>query len=53
MSSTGMLKMALREVRGFTALPSPEFWNMTTPRMPPSQAPEAMATASPSLAAAT
>ena len=43
----------LSEVRGFTALPSPEFWHMTTVFRPASQAPDAMATASPSLVAPT
>ena len=43
----------LSEVRGFTALPSPEFWHMTTVFRPASQAPAAMATASPSLVAPT
>ena len=41
------------DVNGLTALPNPEFWNITTAPRPASQAPEAMATASPSLAAGT
>jgi hypothetical protein len=50
-TSTGTLKIMLREVSGLTVLPKPEFWNITTARLPPRSAPEAMATASPSLAA--
>ena len=30
MSSTGMRKVQVSEVSGFTALPSPEFWNIAT-----------------------
>ena len=43
----------LSDVSGLTALPSPEFWHITTVRRPASQPPAAMATASPSLAAPT
>src|SRR5262249_62326800 len=53
MTSTGILNGAVREVSGLTALPSPEFWNRTAAGRPPSSAPQATATASPSLAAAT
>jgi len=52
-SSVGMRKGALSEVSGLTALPRPEFWHMTTVFRPASQAPAAIATASPSLAAPT
>ena len=53
MKRVGMRNGAFREVSGLTALPSPEFWHITTVRRPASQAPEAIATASPSLAAPT
>ncbi len=53
MSSVGIRKGKLSEVSGLTALPRPEFWHITTVRRPASQAPAAMATASPSLAAPT
>jgi len=53
MSSAGMRNGKLSEVSGFTALPSPEFWHITALRRPASQAPAAMPTASPSLAAPT
>jgi hypothetical protein len=52
-SSTGMRKVQVSDVSGLTALPSPEFWNIATARRPASEAPAAMATASPSLAAGT
>ena len=39
------------EVNGFTALPNPEFWNITTGKPPPRYTPAAMPTASPSLTA--
>ncbi len=52
-SSVGMRKGVLSEVSGLTALPRPEFWHMTTVFRPASQAPAAIATASPSLAAPT
>ena len=45
--------MALSDVSGLTALPRPEFWNITTLGIAPSSAPLAMATASPSFAAGT
>ena len=45
------MKIALSEVRGETALPSPEFCIIAIARLPPSWAPLAMATASPSFAA--
>ena len=48
-----MRKGELSEVSGLTALPRPEFWHITTVRRPASQAPAAIATASPSLAAPT
>ncbi len=44
---------AFSEVSGLTALPSPEFWHITAVPRPASQAPAAIATASPSLAAPT
>ena len=50
---TGRRKVQVSEVSGLTALPSPEFWNMATAPRPPSVAPAAIATASPSLAAPT
>jgi len=53
MKSVGIRKGAFSDVSGLTAFPSPEFWHMTTVCRPPSQAPAAMATASPSLAAPT
>ena len=53
MSSAGMRNGKLSEVSGFTALPSPEFWNITTLWRPGSQEPAAIPTASPSLAAPT
>src|SRR5256885_10021001 len=40
-----------RSVRGETALPRPEFCIITTARLPPSSAPDAIATASPSFVA--
>ena len=43
----------LSEVSGLTAFPRPEFWHITTVFLPASQAPAAMATASPSLVAPT
>ena len=49
----GMRNGAFRLVSGFTALPSPEFWHITTVRRPASHAPAATATASPSDAAPT
>ena len=49
----GMRKGWFSEVSGLTAFPNPEFWHITTVRRPASQAPAAMATASPSLAAPT
>ena len=52
-NNVGMRNGWLSEVSGLTALPSPEFWHITTVSLPASQAPEAIATASPSLAAAT
>ena len=51
--SVGMRNGAFSDVIGLTALPRPEFCNMTAVRRPASQAPEAIATASPSLAAVT
>ena len=51
--SVGIRNGKLREVRGFTMFPSPEFWHMTTVRRPASHAPAASATASPSLVAPT
>ncbi len=53
MTRIGMWKIALSDVRGLTALPRPEFWNIAMARTPPRSEPEAMETASPSLAAAT
>ena len=53
MNSVGIANGAFSEVSGLTALPSPEFWQITTVRRPASQAPAAIATASPSLAAPT
>ena len=53
MNRVGMRKGAFSEVSGLTALPRPEFWHITTVRRPASQAPAAIATASPSLAAPT
>jgi len=53
MRRMGSSKMAFSEVSGLTALPSPEFWNIATARWPPSCAPVAMATASPSFVAGT
>ncbi len=52
-SSVGMRNGVFSEVSGLIALPRPEFWHITTVWRPPSQAPAAIATASPSLAAAT
>jgi hypothetical protein len=49
----GMRNGSFSEVSGFTALPRPEFWHITTVRRPASHAPAAIATASPSLAAPT
>ena len=43
----------IREVRGLIAFPRPEFWHVITVFRPASQAPAAMAVASPSLAAPT
>ena len=51
MSRIGRRNGQVSEVSGLTALPRPEFWNMATARTPPSSAPAAIATASPSLAA--
>ena len=51
--SVGMRNGAFSEDSGFTALPSPLFWQITIAPRPPSQAPAATATASPSLAAPT
>lgn len=48
-----MRKGWLSEVSGLTALPSPLFCIITQAPWPPSQAPAATATASPSLAAPT
>ena len=42
-----------RDVSGLTVFPRPEFWHITTVLRPASQVPAAIATASPSLAAAT
>ena len=49
----GMRNGSFNDVSGFTALPRPEFWHITTVRRPASHAPAAIATASPSLAAPT
>ena len=51
--SVGMRNGQFSEVSGLTVLPSPEFWHITTVDRPASQAPDAMPTASPSLAAPT
>lgn len=51
MRSDGILKIAFSDVSGETALPSPEFCIITTARRPPTSAPAAIATASPSFAA--
>jgi hypothetical protein len=51
--SVGIRNGKLSEVSGLTAFPRPEFWHMTTVFWPASQAPAAMATASPSLVAPT
>ena len=52
-SKEGMRNGQLSDVSGLIMLPSPEFWHMTTVARPASQAPAAMPTASPSLAAPT
>ena len=52
-SRVGMRNGVLSEVSGLTALPRPEFWHITAVPRPASQAPAAIATASPSLAAPT
>ena len=49
----GILNGWFSDVSGLTVLPRPEFWHITTVFRPASQAPEAIATASPSLAAPT
>ena len=46
-----MRKTAFSEVSGLTALPRPEFCIITIARLPPSSAPVAIATASPSFVA--
>ena len=52
-SKIGILAVCVSDVSGLTALPSPEFWKIATAGVPASCAPAAIATASPSLAAAT
>ena len=52
-SRIGMRNVWVSDVRGLSALPSPEFWCMETPRTPPSSAPATSATASPSFDAPT
>ncbi len=52
-TSTGMANVNASEVSGFTRLPKPEFWISTALRRPASSAPAAIASAPPSLAAAT
>ena len=49
----GNRKVYVRDVSGLTAFPSPEFCIIATLLEPPSEAPAANATASPSLAALT
>ena len=53
MSSVGIRNGQLSDVSGLMVLPRPEFWHMTTVWRPVSQAPAAIATASPSLVAPT
>ena len=52
-SRVGMRNGWFSDVSGLTALPNPLFCIITAVPRPPSQAPAAMATASPSLAAPT
>jgi hypothetical protein len=49
-SNCGRRKVQVSEVKGLTALPSPEFCIMVMPRFPASAMPAISATASPSLA---
>jgi len=51
--STGILNVSVNEVNGLTALPNPEFWNITTARFPATVTPAAIATASPSFVEST